>query len=175
MLELVSTSIQHGLDHGTAAAVDLEQLPLQLQEPGACFVTLELNHQLRGCIGSLEAHQPLADDLVKNGYAAAFQDPRFPPLLAEEFLTTEIKISLLTPATQMEFNSERDLISQIRPGIDGLILSDRGHRGTFLPSVWEQLPSPELFLQHLKQKAGLPAHYWSETVEVERYQTELIS
>ncbi|MBC8520176.1 MAG: AmmeMemoRadiSam system protein A [Gammaproteobacteria bacterium] len=175
MLELAHSSIQYGVDHGRVSTVKLEELPPQLQELGACFVTLEIESQLRGCIGSLEAYQPLAEDLVKNSFAAAFQDPRFPPLGAEEFIRTAIKISLLTPASPINFKSEDDLIRQIRPGIDGLILSDRGYRGTFLPSVWEQLPSPELFVQHLKQKAGLPANYWTDTIKVERYQTELIT
>ncbi len=175
MLELVRSSIEHGLHHGSPAAVELEGLSSTLQEPGACFVTLETGHQLRGCIGSLEAHRPLAEDLVANGYAAAFQDPRFPPLSESEYPRTTIKISLLTPATPMQFSSEEDLLNQIRPGVDGLILSDRGHRGTFLPSVWEQLPSPRLFLSHLKQKAGLPEGYWSDTIRVERYQTEQIA
>lgn len=175
MLEIARTSIMHGLDHGTASTIDLSGMPPQLQEFGACFVTLEIDNQLRGCIGSLEAYQPLAEDLAKNSFAAAFQDPRFPSLSIDEFAKTAVKISLLTPPSPMNFNSEDDLISQIRPGVDGLILSDGGYRGTFLPSVWEQLPSPELFLQHLKRKAGLPANYWSDTMQIERYQTELIA
>ena len=175
MLDLVRSSIEHGLHHGSPAMAELKTLPPSLQEPGGCFVTLEINHQLRGCIGSLEAHRPLAEDLVANGYAAAFQDPRFPPLSEGEYPQTTIKISLLTPATPMQFSSEEDLLSQIRPGVDGLILSDRGHRGTFLPSVWEQLPTPQLFLNHLKQKAGLPGNYWSDTIRIERYQTEQIA
>ncbi len=175
MLELAHSSIEHGLDHGSPATVDPQELPAALRHSGACFVTLELNQQLRGCIGSLKAYRPLAEDLLNNSYAAAFQDPRFPPLTPAEYPQTAVKISLLTPPQPMQFNSEDDLLIQLCPGVDGVILSERGYRGTFLPSVWEQLPTPRLFLQQLKRKAGLPSDYWSDSVKIERYQTELIA
>ena len=102
-------------------------------------------------------------------------DPRFRPLTDAEYPKLVLDISILSTPQPMHFESEQDLLRQIRPGIDGLILSDHGHRGTFLPSVWEQLPDPVIFLQHLKQKAGLPTNYWSDTIQVENYTTELIS
>ena len=160
------------------SAVGLAQKPAQipddpqLLQPRACFVTLTINDELRGCIGTLEAYRPLYQDLAENSRASALRDPRFPPLREQELEAVEIHISILSPPEPMEFRSEVDLLEQIRPGVDGLILTEGGHRGTFLPSVWEQLPTPELFLGHLKQKAGLPPTYWSNTLEISRYTTE---
>ncbi len=127
---------------------------------------------MRGCIGTLEAFRPLAEDIAHNAYAAAFQDPRFPPVDASEVDGLDIHLSLLTPAEPMSFQSEQDLLVQLRPGVDGLILAEGGRRGTFLPSVWEQLPEPAQFLEHLKLKAGLPKTYWSDSIRVFRYETE---
>ncbi len=138
----------------------------------ATFVTLTIGGQLRGCIGMLEACRPLAEDVANNAYAAAFEDPRFPPLTKKEFEKLEIHISVLSPPEEMLFSSEEDLLRQIRPGIDGLILQEGFRRGTFLPSVWGELPEKELFWAHLKLKAGLSAAYWADTVRVFRYTTE---
>ncbi|MFA7256913.1 MAG: AmmeMemoRadiSam system protein A [Kiritimatiellales bacterium] len=149
-----------------------KKIPAELLEKRATFVTLTIGGQLRGCIGMLEACRPLAEDVVANACAAAFEDPRFPPLTKKEFEKLEIHISVLSPPEEMSFISEEDVLNQIRPGLDGLILQDGFHRGTFLPSVWEELPQKELFWAHLKRKAGLPANYWSDTVRVFRYTTE---
>jgi AmmeMemoRadiSam system protein A len=175
LLQLANDSIDWGLQHGKALPVKVKDYEEILQQPGACFVTLYENQQLRGCIGSLEAHQPLVRDVSENAFSAAFRDPRFPPLQSSERGLITLSISVLTPATLMNFNSEQDLIDQIEPGVDGLIMQDGFRRGTFLPSVWEQLPDKRLFLQHLKQKAGLPSDYWSETLQVSRYRTESFS
>jgi len=148
------------------------KLPAELNERRATFVTLTIGGQLRGCIGMLEACRPLAEDVAANACAAAFEDPRFPPLTKKEFEKLEIHISVLSPPEELNFSSEEDVLRQIRPGIDGLILQDGFHRGTFLPSVWEELPQKELFWAHLKLKAGLPADYWSDTVRVFHYTTE---
>jgi len=129
---------------------------------------------LRGCIGRLEAARPLAEDIAENAYAAAFQDPRFQPLQQSELEGLEIHLSLLTPSEPMAFTSEQDLLGQLRPGEDGVILAEGSRRGTFLPSVWEQLTTPRQFLEHLKLKAGLPASYWSNSIKAWRYQTEVI-
>ncbi len=174
LLELAKMSIQHGLQKGQPLKINLDDYPQELTERRATFVTLEINHQLRGCIGMLEAVRPLAEDIAENAYLAAFKDPRFPPLEADELDKLEIHLSILTPAEPVSFSSEQDLISQLQPGIDGLILEKDRRRGTFLPSVWEQLPEPEQFLQHLKLKAGLPPDYWSENIRIYRYRTEII-
>jgi AmmeMemoRadiSam system protein A len=165
-------AVKYGLEKGGYLPIDTARYPRPLRELGASFVTLNKGGELRGCIGSLEAHRPLVEDVAHNAYAAAFSDPRFPPLAAQELPELEFHISILTPAEPMSFSSEEDLLAQIRPGIDGLILEDAGRRGTFLPSVWESLPDARSFLQHLKLKAGLPADYWSPTLKVSRYTTE---
>jgi AmmeMemoRadiSam system protein A len=151
---------------------DIGNVPPELMEPRATFVTLTLRGRLRGCIGMLEACRPLAEDVAANAVAAAFEDPRFPPLSKKEFASLEIHISVLSPPEELTFSSEEDALRQIRPGMDGLILRDGRRRGTFLPSVWDELPQKELFWAHLKLKAGLPAGYWSDTIRVFRYTTE---
>ena len=165
-------AVEYGIKHGKHLPVKTSRYPTPLQKPGASFVTLKLDGLLRGCIGSLEAHQPLVNDVAYNAYAAAFSDPRFPPVSNGEMENLEFHISVLSPAVAMAFDSEEDLLNQIRPGIDGLVLEEQQHRGTFLPAVWESLPDTKSFLQHLKQKAGLPQNYWSESVKVSRYTTE---
>ncbi len=169
MLRLARDSIEHGLDRGGALPVVLAEFPPALQQKRACFVTLNRHGQLRGCIGHLQAVQSLAKDVADNAYAAAFEDPRFPPFGSEEWDGLDIHISILSDAEPVRFASEADLIQQLRPGEDGLILQEGPHRGTFLPSVWEQLPDPEQFWRHLKGKAGLPAHYWSDSLRLYRY------
>jgi len=141
-----------------------------LTTPGAVFVTLTQRGELRGCIGSLQAFRPLDADVRANAKAAAFHDPRFPPLTAAELPGTRVEVSLLTPATPMRFASEEDAISQLRPGLDGVILECGSHRGTFLPQVWDSLPERHLFLNHLKRKAGLAPDYWAPGIQLSRYE-----
>jgi len=171
LLDVAKNSIKHGLKNQCPLPVELNKYSPLLTESGASFVTLNLNHQLRGCIGTLEAFQPLVTDVSKHAYAAAFKDPRFSPLTEDEFKDLEIHISVLTKSTAIEFTDEEDLLRKVRPGVDGLILQEGPHRATFLPSVWEQLSAPEDFLNHLKVKAGLSEHYWSKDIDVSRYQT----
>ena len=174
LLELAKSSIYHGLQTGKPLQINLSDYPEELKEKRGTFVTLHSNHELRGCIGVLEAIRPLAEDIAENAFSAAFKDSRFPPLSEAEFKDLQIHLSILTPSEPITFSSEQDLISQLQPGIDGLILQDGYRRGTFLPSVWESLPKPEQFLRHLKQKAGLPPDFWSNTICVSRYRTEAI-
>jgi len=141
-----------------------------LDERGAVFVTLTQQGRLRGCIGSLEAWRPLDADVRGNARAAAFRDPRFPPLTAEEFQRTRVEVSLLTLAVPMTFADQEDAVRQLRPGVDGVILEYGSHRGTFLPQVWESLPDRHVFFAHLKQKAGLPADFWAPDVKLFRYE-----
>ncbi|WP_262964364.1 AmmeMemoRadiSam system protein A [Methylobacter psychrophilus] len=174
LLNVAKSSIQHGLQTGRPLTINLADFPTALTEHRATFVTLQKNHQLRGCIGMLEAVRPLVEDIAENAFLAAFKDPRFMPLTEDEFGELEIHLSILTPAEAVSFTSEQDLITRLQPGIDGLILEEGRKRGTFLPSVWEQLPEPEEFLQHLKQKAGLAPNYWSKNIKIYRYRTEMI-
>jgi len=172
LMQVAEASIRHGLLHGSPLQVDPKSYMDSLQVTRASFVTLQQHGDLRGCIGHLEAFQPLVRDVAENAHAAAFQDPRFPPLSDYELGDLEIHISVLTPAQPMAFTNEQELIAQLRPGQDGLILQDGYNKGTFLPSVWESLPQPEEFIKHLKLKAGLPITHWSESLKVFRYETE---
>jgi uncharacterized protein len=146
--------------------------PDWLDQRGAVFVTLTQHGELRGCIGSLEAHRALFDDLQSNARAAAFKDPRFPPLSRDELARTRVEVSLLSPAQPMRFSSEADALAQLRPDIDGVILEHGWHRATFLPQVWEQLPEPRQFMANLKHKAGLAADFWADDLRLSRYQVE---
>ncbi len=174
LVSLAQDSIRHGLRCNHPLYVETEQFPDQLVEHRASFVTLQKNGQLRGCIGTLEAHRPLVKDIAHNGWSAAFRDPRFKPVDGDELDQLEIFISILSKPEPVEFESEQDLLEQIRPGEDGLILEAAGRRGTFLPSVWESLTEKRDFLTNLKMKAGLPSHYWSDEIKVMRYTTEYI-
>ncbi len=172
LLEVARDSIRNGLQTGRPLRVRVEDYPEILREPGASFVTLHRDGRLRGCIGTLEAWRPLVQDVAENAFAAAFRDPRFMPLRPEELDDLHIHISVLGPPEALQFDSEEELLAQLRPGRDGLILQDGGHKGTFLPSVWEELPDPRQFLTHLKVKAGLPPDHWSDSLRVWRYGTE---
>lgn len=172
LLKLAAASIEYGLQHKQPLPVNLNDYPDSLCAVRASFVTLTINKQLRGCIGSLEAIQALVQDVIDNAFAAAFRDPRFNPLQADEYDQLHYHISILSPPEPMFFDSEADLISQLRPGIDGLILEDLGRRGTFLPSVWESLPNPNDFFTQLKIKAGLSPSHWAPSLSVQRYSVE---
>ena len=174
LLQIARSSIRHGLEKGQSLVIKAADYPARLQEDRATFVTLTINDMLRGCIGTLEANRPLVQDVAGNAYAAAFCDPRFPPLAEHEYDKLSIHISVLSPTEPINFNSEEALLKMIRPGIDGLVLQEGRFRGTFLPSVWEQLPDRRDFLRHLKLKAGLRPDYWSDTIEIQRYTTEII-
>ena len=140
-----------------------------LEEPGATFVTLTLNGQLRGCIGSLEAHRALIDDVRHNAVAAAFSDPRLDPLSKQEFADVLVDVSLLSKPEPIFFSSEQDALAQLHPGKDGVILEYGHHRATYLPQVWAQLTDPQTFIAHLKNKAGLPQDFWSNDIRLSRY------
>ena len=140
-----------------------------LRQPGATFVTLTRNNTLRGCIGTLEARRPLAEDVHENALNAAFRDPRFKPLSAAEWVDTWVEVSLLSALEPMTIDTEDDVLRRLRPGIDGLVLEYGHHRGTFLPQVWEQLPTPETFFLNLKRKAGLPPDFWDSELKLSRY------
>ncbi len=169
---LAYDSIKHGLETGRALEINPADFPEELRVNRATFVTLHRKRQLRGCIGILKPVRPLAEDVAYNAWAAAFTDSRFSPLGPGELDDLDIHISILGTPEDMHFSSEDDLVKQIRPGTDGLILEDGFHRGTFLPSVWESLSNPREFLNHLKQKAGLPSNHWSETLKIKRYTVE---
>lgn len=173
---IASDSIAHGLRHGQALPVNITDFSDALQHDRATFVTIKRGPELRGCIGVLEARRPLVEDVAENAYAAAFRDPRFPPLRNDEANALNLHISVLSPPRPLQFTDESDAKTQLRPGIDGVILEDSALscRGTFLPAVWETLPSLEEFWRQLKVKAKLPPDHWSNTMNVWRYTAESI-
>lgn len=140
-----------------------------LEEPGATFVTLHRHGQLRGCVGTLSPHRPLGEDVAANAREAAFHDTRFPPLARSEYADTGFEVSLLSPLEPIPFESRAQLLGLLRPHEDGLVLTWQGHRGAFLPQVWEQLPDPADFLAHLNQKAGLPPAAWNDGMRLSRF------
>lgn len=147
------------------------ELPM-LERLAATFVTLTQRGELRGCIGSLERHRRLRHDVEENAHAAAFCDPRFAPVSAAEWPQIRVEVSLLSPPERLVVRDEGELRRQLRAGIDGVILQAGQRRATFLPQVWEQLPTAQSFLAQLKQKAGLAADYWSSEVVIHRYQVQ---
>lgn len=140
-----------------------------LLQPGASFVSLHAGGKLRGCLGSLVARQPLAVDVGEHARAVASEDYRFAPVQPEELADIEIEISVLTQPESMTVTGEADLLQQLRPGVDGLVLDDGRRRVTFLPLVWTQLPDPALFVRQLKRKAGWSENYWTDEIRVQRY------
>ena len=166
LLAIARSAIGRGFGVSAQPRADLPRL----HEPGASFVTLRETAELRGCIGSLSATRPLIEDVRSNAVAAAFRDPRFPPLRLEEFDAILIEVSLLTPVVPMSFRDEADALAQLRPGVDGVVFACGHARATFLPQVWESLPEPHQFLAQLKYKAGLAADFWAPEVELACYQ-----
>lgn len=176
MLDLCRQSILHGLETGAPLQVSANEVGPALAAPGACFVTLKKAGQLRGCIGSIISHAPLATDLCENAFKAAFRDPRFAGLSRAEIGDDlELSISVLSPPQPFGFADEADFIAKLTPFEDGIILADGNRRGLFLPQVWDQLPDPKDFLAHLKRKAGLAMDHWSPNMRAERFITRGIS
>ena len=140
-----------------------------LHQPGASFVTLKIANRLRGCIGSLQAHRTLVEDVKANARAAAFNDPRFAPLTVDELSTTRIEVSVLSALAALNFRDQEHALAQLRPGEDGVVIEFGHHRGTFLPQVWENLPTPSMFLGELKRKAGLAPDFWGDGIRLFRY------
>lgn len=175
LIEIAEASLAHGLSHGRALRLDPAVESSALQALGASFVTLRTADQaLRGCIGTLEPTRALAVDVAENAYRAGFHDPRFDPLSPAEASGIELHLSLLNEPERLVVRCEAELLAQLRPGEDGLILRLGERRATFLPEVWEALPEPVDFLRALQRKAGLPPGHWSERLEVFRYSTTSI-
>ncbi len=158
-----SISNRLGFEHPEPA------FPAEFLEPGATFVTLTLEGMLRGCIGSLAALRPIVEDTRQNALAAAFGDPRFPPLGMEEHERIRIEVSLLSEPEPVFSSGEQEALSLLRPGVDGIVFQCGARRSTFLPQVWESLPEPADFLSQLKRKAGFPEGFWSQEVRLFRY------
>lgn len=174
LLAVARSSIASALDGSGDRGTIESGVPAELMEKKASFVTLRLRGRLRGCIGTMEAWRPLVEDVAANARMAAFEDPRFPPLTREAFERVELSISVLSPPEELVFASEEEAFAQIRPGVDGVILQEGSRRGTFLPSVWEELPEKRRFWECLKMKAGLAPDWWSDRMRVFRYTAERV-
>jgi len=174
LISLARASIMSGLDKGVMQLDKVRDEYPFLQEQGACFVTLTLEDELRGCIGSTKAYRTLLEDLVHNAQAAAFRDPRFMPLTQEELQSVRIEVSLLSEPKALEYTDMFDIKNKVRIGIDGVILKLGNNQATFLPQVWEMLKSHELFFSHLCEKAGLGIECLSKHPQILVYQVEKI-
>jgi AmmeMemoRadiSam system protein A len=176
LLKTARQAIKKTLKGEPLPEISLDDVSPLLREPGACFITLTIGDQLRGCVGSIEATKPLILDVRNRAIGAAFEDPRFPSLTDVETKDLEIEISILTKPEPLFYDSPDDLITKLQIGIDGVILKDRSRRATFLPQVWMKLPEPALFLSRLCLKLGLASDTWqSERLDVETYQVVKIS
>lgn len=160
ILDLARRSLEQAVQGYGPYEPDLVNLPPKLREPGASFVTLTEGDELRGCIGRLEAKDPLAVDVCIHAAAAALEDYRFPPVQPDELPFIHIEVSVLTPHQPLEYTSPEDLLNKLRPGIDGVMVSDGVRRATFLPQVWEKVTDKADFMDHLCDKMGVPADLW---------------
>ena len=173
LLKLAREAIQAAVIGKPPPPLDLEKLPLRLRQPGATFVTLTKDGALRGCIGVLEAYQPLAEDVREHALAVAIDDFRFPPVQADEVGLLKIEISYLSQLQPLEYSNPLELLQKLRPGIDGVVIKDGTRRATFLPQVWESLPDPASFFDHLCKKMGAPKSLWRiKNLKVLTYQVE---
>ncbi len=171
LIEIAERAIRDGA-LGGRAELDLSTLPAWAAEPAATFVTVYLDGELNGCIGTLEPRRALAADIANNAQRAAFGDPRFPEITVKDLDRVSVHIAILGELIPVEAPTEHALIEQMRPGVDGIVLEAGTRRGTFLPAVWEGLPDPAEFLAHLKQKARLQPDEWPEDLEVYRFEVE---
>jgi len=174
LLETARHAIQYGLTYHRYPRLELNNYPEPLTLDGASFVTLTETGKLRGCMGTLEPYQPLVQDVAEHAYAAAFKDPRFPPVNPLEEPMLHICVSILSEPEIITCKDEAELLQQLVVNEDGLILEFAGHRATFLPEVWQQLPQPEKFLRQLKLKAGLSEDFWDPQMTFKRYRTIVI-
>ncbi|MEA4812496.1 MAG: AmmeMemoRadiSam system protein A [Anaerolineaceae bacterium] len=173
LLDIARKSIALALREGKKLQLNLGDFSLLLRQNGASFVTLTISGRLRGCIGTLEAYQPLVLDVREHALMAAIEDPRFPPLREEELQKTRIEISRLTPPTDLHYEDPNELLTRLRPGFDGVVIKDGSVSATYLPQVWKQIPKPAHFLSELCLKMGAPADAWQKKrLQVSTYQVE---
>jgi uncharacterized protein len=173
LLREARAALEHGVRGEKQPPLDMESMPQRLREAGASFITLTIQGNLRGCIGALEPYQPLAQDVREHAVAAALEDPRFPPVTSNELGKIEIEISRLTLPERLTYKDADDLLTKLRPQVDGVILRDGFRRATFLPQVWDKIPDKSEFLDNLCYKMGAAPDTWRrKTLEVLTYQVE---
>ena len=169
LFALADLGVRVGLGGHPEPLIYPATLPASLREPRGVFVTVEVAGQLNGCMGTIEAVEPLGVAVARLAWDAAFVDPRLPPLTAEEYPSLEIKLSLIGPLEPLPAPSEEGLAAGLRPGIDGLVIRCGRAQATFLPAVWKKLPDPITFLRHLEAKAGLEPGLWPAGMRAWRY------
>jgi len=174
LIKLIVRSLEYGLAKNAPPKVAVSTFAKELQVKRATFVTLEKKGVLRGCIGTIIAYRSLVEDIVENAFAAAFRDPRFPPLQADEREDLSFSLSVLSPLSQMSFDNEEHFLEQLRPLIDGVLIQDGKNRSVFLPQVWEQLPERTDFLNRLRLKAGMAPDHWSDTFLAWRFTVQKV-
>jgi AmmeMemoRadiSam system protein A len=173
LLKLARQALNEGVSGKALKPLELSMLPPALREEGASFVTLTMEGMLRGCIGTLQPYQPLAEDVREHAVAAATEDPRFPPVRLEEVTEINIEISRLSPAQPLEYEAPEDLLGKLRPHVDGVIARDGFQRATFLPQVWEKIPDPAEFMDNLCYKMGVDPHAWRHRhLDIQIYEVE---
>jgi AmmeMemoRadiSam system protein A len=172
LLGLARAALDGGDETAQATAERVARAHFWLRELGASFVTLRIDGELRGCIGSIDARRALGEDVARNALAAAYRDPRFPPVSTDELPVLQVEVSVLSPRVPMLAASEAEALAQLRPGIDGLAFEYGSLSATFLPQVWESLSAPDAFLEQLRKKAGLPGRFWHPDVRLSRYTVE---
>lgn len=173
LLRIAREAIEHAVMGKSAPPIDPTLLTQALRELGSSFVTLTIQGELRGCIGALEAYQPLAEDVREHAIAAALEDPRFPPLTQLELSRVQIEVSRLTAPQELSYADGDDLLRKLRPHVDGVILKHGHRRATFLPQVWEKIPDPVEFLEQLCYKMGERGNLWRQAkLQVLTYQVE---
>ena len=169
LLRLARAAIAQHWQQAPAPQIDAADFTPHLTAKRACFVTLTLGTRLRGCIGGLQATRALVEEVALRAEEAAFHDPRFEPLEPHELDQLTLHIAVLDPLQPLPCRDRSDLIDQLRPGIDGLLIADGDARATFLPAVWQTLPDKHVFVSQLLLKAGLPADHWSSTLRIHRF------
>lgn len=160
LLKIARQALESGVKSMPLPDLELDELPPALVEQGASFVTLTIDGYLRGCVGALDAYQPLARDVQEHAVDAALRDFRFSHVTPAELPLITIEISILTPHVPLPYRSPQELIEKLRPHIDGVFLRDGSNKATFLPQVWDQLPNVEDFLSRLCLKMGAPGDIW---------------
>jgi AmmeMemoRadiSam system protein A len=172
LLDLASTSIVDGLDGRPLRVPRVEDLPAELRREVGAFVTLTVDGALNGCIGTIEGAGPLGQEVVRLARSAAFADPRLPALRREDLAGLVIEVSILSPFELLDVGSRAQLVRALRPGTDGLVIAAGPHRAVFLPDVWDQLPDPDDFVDHLFRKGGLVPGTWPSNLAAHRFTTE---
>jgi AmmeMemoRadiSam system protein A len=173
LLRMAREAIECGVRGEKLVPLDEATLTPRLREQGASFVTLTVDGELRGCIGALEPYRSLAQDVREHTVAAALEDPRFPAVSERELDRIRIEVSRLTRPVHLEYADTNDLLSRLRPKVDGVILRDAARRSTFLPQVWEKIPDPAEFLNNLCYKMGADPYLWRKKhLDVLVYQVE---